>query len=54
MVTEEQIYNIEKQEVFGDFIVRRLNMDELEVIQDDVIVFKGEDYEVADFINESN
>jgi hypothetical protein len=51
MVTEDDIFQIETQKTFGEFTVRRVNMSDLEVIHDGVIVFKGEDYEVADFIN---
>ncbi|WP_166740103.1 hypothetical protein [Halalkalibacterium halodurans] len=52
MVTEEQIFQIETQEFFGEFIVRRVNITDLEVIKDGIVIFKGEDYEVAEFINE--
>ncbi len=54
MVTEEQIYQIENQETVGEYTIKRVNMTDFEVIYNDVIVFKGEDYEVADYINAIN
>ncbi|WP_160169283.1 hypothetical protein [Cytobacillus firmus] len=54
MVSEEQIYQIESQETFGKFTVKRVNISDFEVIHKGVIVFKGEDYEVADFMSENN
>lgn len=52
VVTEEQIYEIETEKAFGDYIVKRANIIELEVTHNGVIVFKGEDFEVADYIND--
>lgn len=51
MITEDQIFEIEKQETFGEFTVKRVNMSNLDVIHNGVIVFNGEDYEVVDYIN---
>ncbi|MEC0740571.1 hypothetical protein P8891_05645, partial [Bacillus atrophaeus] len=50
-VTEDQIFDIEDQKSFGELIVKRVNSSNFEVIKNNIIVFKGEDFEVADFIN---
>ncbi len=54
MVSEEQIFQIENQETFGEIIVKRVNMSDFEVIRNGAIIFEGEDYEVAEFINTSD
>ncbi|WP_157211779.1 hypothetical protein [Brevibacillus borstelensis] len=52
-VTDMDIFVIENEEKkFGEFTVKRRNMDTFEVIQDGKRVFEGEDFEVADFIND--
>lgn len=51
-VTENQIFLIKTQMIFGSFIVKRVNMMEFEVINNGVIVFKGKDFEVEDYIND--
>ncbi|MCY7542489.1 hypothetical protein P9173_09370 [Bacillus safensis] len=53
-VTEDQIYEIENQKVFGEYLVRRINMSELEVVKNGTIVFKGEDFEVAEYFSFQN
>ena len=53
-VTENQIFLIKTQMTFGDFIVKRVNKMEFEVINNGVIVFKGKDFEVEDYINNSS
>lgn len=53
-VTENQIFMIKTQMTFGDFIVKRVNQMEFEVINNGVIVFKGKDFEVEDYINNSS
>lgn len=35
----------------GDLLVKRINMTDLDVIQNGKIIFSGEDYEVAEFTN---
>lgn len=52
-VTEDQIFEIEDKESFGKLTVKRVNSSDLEVVKNNIIVFKGEDFEVADFINSS-
>ncbi|MCM3109960.1 hypothetical protein [Lederbergia lenta] len=54
MILEEQISRIENQKSFCGFTVKRVNMEIFEVLRNEVIVFEGEDYEVAGFINDSN
>ncbi len=51
VVTEDQIFEIEDKKSFGELTVKRVNSSDLEVVKNNIIVFKGEDLEVADFIN---
>ncbi|MEC1429112.1 hypothetical protein P9D51_24015 [Bacillus sonorensis] len=50
-VTEAQIFEIEESKVFGSYTVKRVNNSDFDVIENRKIVFKGEDYEIAEFLN---
>ncbi|QRV11403.1 hypothetical protein JR311_19675 (plasmid) [Bacillus velezensis] len=50
-VTEDQIFEIEDEKTFEKLTVKRVNSSNFDVIKNNIIVFKGEDFEVADFIN---
>lgn len=50
-VTEDQIFEIEDEKTFEELTVKRVNSSNFDVIKNNIIVFKGEDFEVADFIN---
>jgi len=55
MISDMDIMVIENEpKQFGVFIVKRLNMDIFEVFQEGKKVFEGEDFEVADFINDQS
>ncbi|MCY9145663.1 hypothetical protein [Bacillus sp. T9C1] len=51
MTTEQEIFEIVDSKNIGDLLVKRINMTDLDVIQNGKIIFSGEDYEVAEFIN---
>ncbi|MGK9160788.1 hypothetical protein [Bacillus subtilis] len=51
MTTEQEIFEIVDSKNIGDLLVKRNNMTDLDVIQNGKIIFSGEDYEVAEFIN---
>ncbi|MCY8228811.1 hypothetical protein MOC30_14570 [Bacillus spizizenii] len=46
-----QIFEIEDKKLLGELTVKRVNSSDLEVVKNNISVFKGEDFEVADFIN---
>lgn len=51
-VTEDEIFQIGTEKRFGEFLVKRVNASNLDVYHSDVIVFQGEDYEIAEYINQ--
>ncbi|CAF1772178.1 hypothetical protein NRS6094_03973 [Bacillus subtilis] len=51
MITEDRIFQIEEEETIEGYKVRRVNMTELEILNGGKIVFKGEEEEVADYLN---
>ncbi|MCB5334795.1 MULTISPECIES: hypothetical protein [Bacillus] len=51
MITEDRIFEIEEEETIEGYKVRRVNMSELEIIDREKIVFKGEEAEVAEHLN---
>ncbi|MEK5504150.1 hypothetical protein [Bacillus sp. FSL M8-0168] len=50
-VTEAQIFEIEESKVFDRYTVKRVNNSDFDVIENGKIVFNGEDYEIAEFLN---
>lgn len=55
MISDMDIMVIENEsEQFGAFTVKRRNMETFEVFREGKRVFEGEDFEVADFINDQS
>lgn len=52
LVTEEDIFNILERDKFGDFVVKRANMEIFDVYVGGKHMYEGDSFEVADFINE--
>jgi hypothetical protein len=52
-IDEMDIMQIENEtKVFGPYQVKRINSTVFTVIKDNTIVFEGEDYEVAEYLND--
>ncbi|MEB5480850.1 hypothetical protein P8825_14890 [Shouchella clausii] len=49
--TADEIFEIEDSAAFGNYTVRRVNSEDFEVIEDGKIIFEGDDYEVAAYLN---
>ena len=48
----EDIMSIENDNKhIAGYIVRRINIDNFQVIKEGTVVFEGEDYEVVDYVN---
>ncbi|WP_350303314.1 hypothetical protein [Bacillus pumilus] len=51
-VKMEDIMSIENDNKhIAGYIVRRINIDNFQVIKEGTVVFEGEDYEVVDYVN---